>query len=111
VTATRTFEVGLDLLGARSDRTYSTSTDRVLITLGGSVADLDRMGGATLLATLDVADLDPGTTSVPVTVDVPAGIALVSASPDQVAVTVAIPASPSPAAASTSPSTSPAAGG
>ena len=60
MTATRTFEVGLDLIGARPDRTYSTSTDRVLITLGGSVADLDRLEGATLLATLDVADLEPG---------------------------------------------------
>jgi YbbR domain-containing protein len=101
VTATRTYEVGLDLVGARPDRTYSTSTDRVLITLGGSVADLDRLQGSTLLATLDVADLEPGTTSVPVTTDLPAGIALVSASPDQVAVTVAIP-SPSPAAGSPS---------
>jgi YbbR domain-containing protein len=111
VTATRTFEVGLDLIGARPDRTYSTSTDRVLITLGGSVADLDRLEGATLLATLDVADLEPGTTSVAVTTDVPAGIAFVSASPDQVAVTVSIPPSPSPAAGGTVPSTSPAAGG
>ncbi len=111
VTATRTFEVGLDLIGARPDRTYRTSTDRVLITLGGSVADLDRLQGATLLATLDVADLDPGTTSVGVTTDVPAGMAFVSASPDQVAVTVSIPASPSPAAGGTPPSASPAAGG
>ena len=111
MTATRTFEVGLDLIGARPDRTYSTSTDRVLITLGGSVADLDRLEGATLLATLDVTDLDPGTTSVPVTTDVPAGIAFVSASPDQVAVTVSIPPSPSPAAGGTVPSASPAAGG
>ncbi len=62
------------------------------------MADLDRLQGSTLLATLDVADLELGTTSVAVTTDLPAGIALVSASPDQVAVTVAIPsaASPSP---------------
>jgi YbbR domain-containing protein len=102
VTATRTYEVGLDLVGARPDRTYSTSTDRVLITLGGSVADLDRLQGSTLLAKLDVTGLEPGTTSVPVTTDLPAGIALVSASPDRVAVTVAIPPSPSPAAGSPS---------
>jgi YbbR domain-containing protein len=111
VTATRTFEVGLDLLGARQDRTYSTSTDRVLITLGGSVAELDRLQGATLLATLDVADLEPGTTSVAVSTDLPAGVALVSASPDQVAVTVAIPPSPAPAAGTTSGSPSASPGG
>ena len=100
VAETRTFEVGLDLIGARPDRRYATSTDRVLITLGGSVADLDRLQGARLLALLDVADLEPGTTSVAVTTDLPAGIALVSASPDRVAVTVSIPPSPSPAAGS-----------
>ena len=109
VTATRTYEVGLDLIGARPDRAYSMSTDRVLITLGGSVADLDRLQGANLLATLDVADLDPGTTSVTVAMDLPAGVAFVSASPDQVAVTVSIPPSPSPAAGG--PSASPSAGG
>ena len=109
VTETRTYQVGLDLIGARPDRTYTTSTDRVLITLGGSVADLDRVQGSRLLATLDVADLAPGTTSVAVTTDLPPGLALVSASPDQVAVTVTIPASPSPAAGGTpaSPSASP----
>ena len=109
VTATRTYEVGLDLIGARPDRAYSMSTDRVLITLGGSVADLDRLQGANLLATLDVADLDPGTTSVTVAMDLPAGVAFVSASPDQVAVTLSIPPSPSPAAGG--PSASPSAGG
>ena len=111
VTETRTYGVGLDLSGARPDRTYTTSTDRVLITLGGSVADLDRLQGATLLATLDVTDLEPGTTSVAVSTDVPAGIALVSASPDQVAVTVSIPPPPSPAAGGTAPAASPSAGG
>ena len=109
VTATRTYEVGLKLIGARQDRRYVTSTDQVLIALGGSVADLDRLDGARLLALLDVADLDPGTTSVAVTTDLPAGIAFVSASPNQVAVTVSIPPSPSPAAggAAASPSASP----
>jgi YbbR domain-containing protein len=111
VTETRTYQVGLDLLGARPDRTYATSTDRVLLTLGGSVADLDRLQGASLLALLDVADLDPGTTSVAVTTDLPAGIAFVTASPDRVAVTVSIPPSPSPAAGSTSGSPSASPGG
>ena len=45
VTATRTFEAGLVLVGARPDRRYELSTDRVLVTIGGSVADLDRLVG------------------------------------------------------------------
>ena len=79
----------MDLVGARPDRAYSTSTDRVLLTLGGSVADLDRLEGSTLVATLDVTgpraghDRRPGRRR-------PAGgrRARVSASPNRVAVTV-----------------------
>jgi YbbR domain-containing protein len=100
VTGTRSYEVGVTLLGARSDRTYALSTDRVILTVGGSVADLDRLEGATLVATLDVADLPAGTTAVQVEADLPAGVALVSASPDKVSVTVAVPPSSAPAAGS-----------
>ena len=107
VTGTRSYEVGVTLVGARQDRTYALSTDRVILTVGGSVADLDRLEGATLVATLDVSDLAPGTTAVPVTADLPAGVALVSASPDRVSVTVAVPPPPSPAAGSAPPVASP----
>jgi YbbR domain-containing protein len=108
VTGTRSFDVGLSLLGARSDRTYRTSTDRVTLTVGGSTADLDRLDGATLVAILDVGGLGLGTTQVAVTADLPAGVAFVSASPGNVAVTVAVPPSPAPVApASASPSASP----
>jgi YbbR domain-containing protein len=107
VTATRSFEVGLTLVGARSDRTYALSTDRVVLTVGGSVADLDRLVGSTLVVTLDVTDLGSGTTTVLVEADLPPGVAFVSASPAKVAVTVTVPAAASPAPASTSPSASP----
>lgn len=96
ITETRNFQVGLNLVGARPDRTYTSSTDRVNLTLGGSVADLDRLQGATIFASLDVTDLAPGTTSVPITADLPAGVTLVIASPNQVAVTVGVPLPPSP---------------
>ena len=98
VTATRAFEVGLQLVGARSDRAYATSTDRVLVTVGGSVATLDEVDGATLVADLDVTSLDTGTADVPVTIRLPAGLTLVSASPATVAVTATIPVPASPAA-------------
>jgi YbbR domain-containing protein len=95
-TETRNYQVGLSLVGARPDRTYTTSTDRVNLTLGGSVADLDRLQGAIIVGSLDVTDLAPGTTSVPVTADLPAGVTLVTVSPNQVAVTVGVPVPPSP---------------
>jgi YbbR domain-containing protein len=111
VNATRAFEVGFRYVGDDVALRYSIPTDRVLVTIGGSVADLDRLDGATLVADLDVGDLRPGTTDVPVTMDLPEGLTLVSANPATVPVTVtAVPpaaASPSAPPASASPSASP----
>jgi YbbR domain-containing protein len=99
VTATRTFEAGLLLVGARADRDYTLSTDRVLVTIGGSVADLDRLSGAELAVTLDVSGLDDGTHEVSVGANLITGLTLVGASPDPVTVTITAPAttaSPAP---------------
>lgn len=97
VTATRTYQVGLELIGARPDRVYSLSADQVLLAIGGSVADLDRLEGATLVGTLNVTSLAGGTTAVAVEADLPAGVAFVSASPDTISVTVTTP-TPTPTA-------------
>ena len=106
VTATRTFNAGLRLVGARSDLTYALSTDRVLVTVGGSTADLDRLEGATLVADLDVGALSAGAHVVPVTVDLPPATTLVAASPPSV--TVTIQAAPAPVAPSAPAATLPA---
>ena len=111
VTATRTFSAGLRLVGTRSDLTYALGADRVLVTIGGSTADLDRLAGATLAMDLDVTGLKPGVHEVPVTANLPAGTTLVSVTPDTVAVTIADatasapPASVPPASASAPPAT------
>lgn len=91
VTATRSFEVGLRLLGIDPDLVYEPSVDRVLITVGGSVADLDRLTGSTLVADLDVTGLEVGTHAVDVGADLPAGVTLVSASPAAVSVVIGAP--------------------
>ena len=103
VTATRNYSVGIELKGARPDRVYATSTDRVQLTVGGSVADLDRLEGATLVVTLDVTELAPGTSTVAVSADLPAGVAFVGASPATIRVTVTVPPSAPPAAAVSAP--------
>jgi YbbR domain-containing protein len=105
VTATRSFSAGLVLVGARGDRTYDLASDRVTLTIGGPVADLDRLQAATLTATVDVSAIDDGTRLLDVTADVPAGLALVAVSPASVVVTVIPPPSPTPTAAG-SPATS-----
>ena len=97
VTATRTFSAGIGLLGARSDRTYALSTNQVLVTLGGSIADLDRLQGQAFEVQVEVGGLDVGRHEVKVQANLPAGLALVGAGPAAITVTVAIPPA-SPAA-------------
>ncbi|MBA3876064.1 MAG: hypothetical protein C0498_03870 [Anaerolinea sp.] len=93
VTATRTFQAGLLLVGARADRAYSLSTDRVLVTIGGSIADLDRLSGSELVVTLDVSGLDVGVAEVSVGANLVTGLTLVGASPNPIRVTITVPAS------------------
>jgi YbbR domain-containing protein len=103
ITATRTFNAGVRLIGAGRGLSYSVDTDRILVTIGGSTADLDRLSGTVLVVDLDVTGLQPGTATVSVTLDLPAGVTLVSASPSSVEVTITGP-SPSPPAATPTPS-------
>jgi YbbR domain-containing protein len=91
VTATRTFSAGIVLTGARSDRVYTLSTDHVLVTLGGSIADLDGLEGRAFDVQAAVGGLERGTHEVQVVANLPAGLALVAASPARVAVTVTLP--------------------
>lgn len=97
VTGTRTFEAGLVLVGARSDLVYALSTDHVLVTIGGSLADLDRLSGVSLTLTVDVTGLESGTHSVAVSANLATGLTLVGASPNPVDVIVSsIASSPAP---------------
>ena len=107
VTETRTFSAGLRLVGTRRDLTYDFTTDRVVVTIGGSSADLDRLLGSALLVDLDVSGLGPGTFDVPVTIDLPTGPTLVTANPATVSVTISATSTPTP---STGPSPTPAGG-
>ncbi|MEO5919056.1 MAG: CdaR family protein [Candidatus Limnocylindrales bacterium] len=104
VTSTRTFEAGLILAGARADRIYALSTDRVLVTIGGSVAELNRLSGSSLALTLDVTGLDVGLHDVKVSANLLTGLTLVGASPNPISVTITLP----PPGPSPSPSPSPA---
>jgi YbbR domain-containing protein len=96
VTGTRSFEVGVRMVGVRPDMSYKAAVDRVLITVGGSTAELDRLIGSTLAVDLDVSTLGPGTSNVTVTAALPAGVTLVAASPPQVQVTVTARSTPAP---------------
>jgi YbbR domain-containing protein len=93
VSTSRTFTAGIVLGGARSDRVYTLSVPQATITIGGSTADLDRLNGATLSLTANVADLEPGTQTVPLAIPLQAGLSIIAISPPSVIVTVSVPAS------------------
>jgi len=95
LTGTRTFEAGLILVGARADLVYKLSTDRVLVVIGGSEADLDRLSGATLALTVNVSGLAVGSHPVTPTANLTTGLSLLSVSPSPITVTISTPA-PSP---------------
>ena len=107
VTETRTFSAGLRLVGTRRDLTYEFANDRVIVTIGGAIADLDRLAGSALVVDLDVTGLGPGIVDVPITIDLPTGPTLVASTPSTVSVTIGEAATPS---ASPSPSPSAASG-
>jgi YbbR domain-containing protein len=91
----RTFDAGLLLVGARADRVYALSTDRVLVSIGGSIADLDRLSASALVLTIDVTGLDSGAHQVTPTANLTTGLSLLGVSPSPITVTISVPA-PSP---------------
>jgi YbbR domain-containing protein len=95
VTATRTFEAGLILVGASPDKVYSLSTDHVLVTVGGSVAELDRLSAGAFALSVDVSGLGDGSHKIVPTANLTTGLSLLGISPSPVVVTIAAPA-PSP---------------
>jgi YbbR domain-containing protein len=93
ITSTRTFEAGLVLVGASPDREYTLSVDQVLVTIGGSVADLDRLSGATLALTVDVNGLGDGAHKIVPDANLTTGLSLISVAPSPIGVTITTPAS------------------
>ncbi len=93
---TRTFEAGIQVVHGNPALEYRPAVDRVLLTLGGTLAALDAVDPSTITAVLDVAGLGPGTSAVKVSVAPPNGITLVTVSPPTVSVTAIPVATPAP---------------
>jgi YbbR domain-containing protein len=88
ITETRSYNAGLRLDGAQAGLRYTVSPDRVVVTLFGSVVDLDRLSSEPLTVGLNIASLEPGVHEVTVAPILQAGVTLVSLSPQVVTVTV-----------------------
>jgi YbbR domain-containing protein len=108
VTETRTYSAGIRLDGRVPELDYALSDDRVLLTLFGPVADLDRLGAAPIVVAVNVSGLEPGRHEEPVVPSLPSTVTLVEVSPATVTVTVTAQPTPSPVpSAGAPPSTAP----
>ncbi len=94
VTETRTFTAGFRLDGRDPDLRYDLAGTSVLLTLFGSVADLDRLAAAPLVVGVNVVGLDPGTHELPVVPSIPSGVTVAALAPETVTVTITDPATP-----------------
>lgn len=104
---TRSYEAGIVLAGARSDRVYTLSAPFVTVTLSGSVPVLGELSPTDVVASVDVTDLTDGSNEISVQIDPPDGLELVAISPATISVGVTV--APTEVSPAPSPSASPAA--
>jgi YbbR domain-containing protein len=99
VQGARSFEAALVLSGTQPGLGYALSSGSVQVTLGGPLADLDRIDPANFTITIDVAGLGPGTHELRPVPNVQAGLRVLSVSPETVTLTVTTQGSVAPTAA------------
>jgi YbbR domain-containing protein len=97
VTETRTYTAGLRLDGREPGYDYQLSVDRVLMTLYGSVAELDQLSSVPLVVGVNVAGLGAGSHELTVVPSLPTGVTVAAQSPQTVTVLITPLVSPSPA--------------
>ncbi|HEX5823447.1 MAG TPA: CdaR family protein [Candidatus Limnocylindrales bacterium] len=96
-TGTKAFEAGLVMAGRQTGLNYDLSTGQVLVTLGGPLADLERLDASAFTVTLDVRGLTPGVHELEPVPNLQAGLRLLAVAPAKVTVTVTPVGSPTPA--------------
>jgi YbbR domain-containing protein len=94
--STRTFDAGIIVSGARADLLYGLSVNHALATVGGSLADLQRLDGASFVLTAPVGGLAPGSHEVTLEANLPIGLTMVGIEPSKVTVTISVPPSAAP---------------
>jgi YbbR domain-containing protein len=88
---TRAFNTGVVLNGRQPDLTYAVSPLSAIVTVGGPVADLDRIDAAGFVLPVDVSGLGPGVHQVEPSPVLQAGLRLLGISPTSVTVTISGP--------------------
>jgi YbbR domain-containing protein len=95
-TGTRTFDAGIVSTGARSDLLYKLSVNHALATVGGPLADLQRLDAAAFVLTAQVGGLGPGTHEVALEGNLPIGLTMVAIDPPKITITISVPPSAPP---------------
>jgi len=90
-TGTRTFGAGVLIQGRQTGLAYQPLTGQVQVTIGGPVADLERLAGSTIAVTVNVAGLGPGTHVLTPTLNLQAGLQLLAIEPETVTIAISAP--------------------
>jgi YbbR domain-containing protein len=98
IASTRTYDAGVVLAGVNPNLDYHLSFSHALATVGGALADLDRLDGASFVLLAQVGSLGPGKHDVTLTANLPVGLSIVTIEPLTVTLTITPLASPSPSA-------------
>jgi YbbR domain-containing protein len=106
-TGTRAFDAGIVLNGRQPGWNYAIAPLSAVVTVGGPVADLDRIDAAGFVLPIDVAGLGPGTHQVEPSPTLQAGLRLLGISPASVTVTVTEPGTSAAPAPGSSPPAQP----
>lgn len=94
--ATRTLILGVVCSGEPPSSACLPKIGQVAVTVSGTVSALDALVPSNLTPVLDVTGLGPGDHVVQPTLTLPAGVTLVTISPQSVTVTIVPPATPAP---------------
>lgn len=86
--ASRTFEAGTALVGARPGFSYSVAEPSVSVVISGPKTQLDEISPADLVVEIPVANLEVGDNEVMPSVEIPRGTSVVRLTPQTVRVTV-----------------------
>ena len=95
-TGTQTFGIGIAMSGEQTGLTYTLLPDHANVTLGGPMLGLSSLDPSQLFATVNVADLAPGSHTVTLDFQPPDGLQVVALNPTEITVTVGAPPTPVP---------------
>jgi len=96
ISVTRAFDAAIEITGREAGLDYRLSISHAFATVGGPLADIDRINPAEFVVQAQVGGLGPGTHVVPLEANLPVGLSLVGTDPATVTITITASPSPSP---------------